>query len=373
MKHVVLFTVLFSACTGWCAERFALSAACQMLRDGDVLERLSVSFVRPTGSGENCFWDFSSINDGDKTSRIEIVSANDTLFCVLSGQTMHKYKMLGEELHAIGYENRTTVFRDTASARVLAFPFGYGQSSTASYRYGGKYALDRELIEEGVIYSEADAAGRMVTPSLDTLDNVLRVHVETRSWQKLLKVYETLSDTVVRDSLIENRTDFYFWYAEGYRYPVLESRSSGYYIGGKLAGSLTRESYYFSPEDQLFLPFDDDNSRVREKRKEEKWKSQASGDGDSGTGGNDQAELIRDIAITGTSSDVSISCNLSESMELEVILTDMQGRIFGHIPRRTVPAGYYAETIDCSALYPGDYLLSFFANGIRVCDKIFNH
>ena len=34
MKHAVLFTVLFHACSGWCAERFALSAACQMLRDG---------------------------------------------------------------------------------------------------------------------------------------------------------------------------------------------------------------------------------------------------------------------------------------------------------------------------------------------------
>jgi len=370
LSFIVALSILFSA---WGHENFVLTKECQMFRNGDVLERQPISFIDPKESGENQFWDLSSIEEARrKKNRVAIASVNDTVFCLMEEETMYKYKFLDNTLHSIGYENRTTVLRDSVAALIMKFPFGFQQKSEGNYRYTGRYALDRDIITEGIISVEADATGRMLTPSLDTLANVLRIHVAEKSWPKLLTVYETTNDTIFRDSLEESRKDTYLWFAEGYRYPILESRRTEVHLGGKLIQK-TETSYYYPPEEQLFLAYDKENQQIRQKTAYSYAMGKPANNGKSTPEDISSETIITIPEISDSDSGITVNYHLSQPAELEFLLTDLQGRVFAHIPRHSVKAGYYTQNIECPSLPPGDYLLSIFDSHARICEKMFNH
>lgn len=371
MRNLLFITALLGLFSVWGRDDFMLTGECQQFRNGDVLERRKISYVEPGDSGENKFWDLSSIDDLREGIRAEIASANDTLFCIMQSGTMYKARKNGDTLLAIGYENRTTVFRDSIAAPFFTYPFGYRQKCGGQFRYSGRYALDRDMIAEGFVFAEADASGRMLLSNLDTLDNVLRVHFIEERKEMLLQSGELLSDSINDNRSVEIHENSYFWFAKGYRYPILESYITESVFRGK---TIEKDvfSFYYPPERQLYLREDVENERIRT----DVWLKCHNFCGqiipEDGRGNQTRNEgTAPEFTFGNSKTAISISGTLSEPMEIEIILADMQGRVFSRIPRYKAPAGTYLKSIAYPP-FPGEYLLSIFINGMRSYEKKIN-
>lgn len=90
----------------------------------------------------------------------------------------------------------------------------------------------------GTYKTKADALGKLVLPQGDTLRNVIRLHTE-RHVGTIIVPIDTMQyripaftvDSIVRHLAPDTakvREDEYRWYAEGYRYPILEAKTLSY-------------------------------------------------------------------------------------------------------------------------------------------------
>jgi len=70
-----------------------------------------------------------------------------------------------------------------------------------------------------------------------------------------------------------------------------------------------------------------------------------------------------EFTVSTKTGNVTVEYNLSVNSEIEIILTDLHGRVCGYVPLHMQVTGSYAETITRNNLNPGDYILSFIVNG----------
>ena len=371
-----ILLVLSASVCGYAADRNVLTAELNMPRGGDVLERVAAGPLPAGDAGEDVFWDFSEISETGKSVRRHI-SVGDTVFAVIEGGTMDKYRFSGDSIISIGYENRLAVLNDSIPYPKLVFPFSYGQKIGGSFIFTGRYAQDRDAETGGTVTVEADATGRMLLPSLDTLDNVLRVRTDTRAWLRLLRHGETLGDSIATDSLPSYERTVYEWYAPGYRYPVFETRLYRLYENGRPCGSYG-VSYYYSTAEQESLADDPANREIREEIFLENRGIRADGDGyrnrDGENGQDGGRGTVSGVTATATSSEMTISFNVSGGETvIGMTLADLYGRVYGYIPEHTVGEGNHTETIDTSRLTPGEYVLTVFSDGAKLDEIILNH
>lgn len=371
----ILFGLFAFAC-GHAAEINVLTAKLNMSRGGDVLERVVAGPLRVGDAGDDVFWDFSEISETGKSVRRHI-SVGDTVFAAIEGGTMDKYRFSGDSIISIGYENRLAVLNDSVPYTRLVFPFFYGQKIGGSFIFTGRYAQDRDAETGGTVTVEADATGRMLLPSLDTLDNVLRVRTDTRAWLRLLRHGEALGDSIATDSLPFYERSVYEWYAPGYRYPVFETRLYKLYERGRPCGSYG-VSYYYPTAEQELLADDPANREIREEIFLEKRGLRADGDGGrnrDGENGQDGGRgTVSGVIATATPSEVTVSFDVSGGETvIGMTLADLYGRVYGYIPEHAVGEGSHTEAIDTSRLTPGEYVLTVFADGAKLDEIILNH
>lgn len=77
--------------------------------------------------------------------------------------------------------------------------------------------------------------------------------------------------------------------------------------------------------------------------------------------------------FTQTATEIIIRCGVDSRSEIEVILTDIQGRVFAKIPRQIVSIGQYSQAINTEDIPPGEYLLTVFVDGNCMTQKIIKH
>ena len=375
-RRLSILSVIFAFAYGHAANRNVLTAELNMMRGGDVLERVAAAPFPAGDSGEDVFWNFSEISETGKSVRRH-VSAGDTVFAVIEGGTMDKYRFSGDSIISIGYENRLAVLNDSVPYTRLVFPFSYGQKTGGSFIFTGRYAQDRDAETGGTVTVEADATGRMLLPSLDTLDNVLRVRTDTRAWLRLLRHGEALDDSIATDSLPFYERSVYEWYAPGYRYPVFETRLYRLYEHGRPCGSYG-VSYYYPTAEQESLANDPANRKIREDIFLEKRGLRADGDSERNSDGENGQDggrgTVSGVVASATPSEVTVSFDVSGGETvIGMTLADLYGRVYGYIPEHAVGEGSHTETIDTSRLTPGEYVLTVFANGAKLDEIILNH
>ncbi len=369
-----ILSVIFAFACGHAAESNMLTAELNMMRGGDVLERVAAAPLPAGDSGEDVFWDFSEISEAGK-SVCRHISVGDTVFAVIEDGTMDKYRFSGDSIISIGYENRLAVLNNSVPYTRLVFPFSYGQKIGGSFIFTGRYAQDRDAETGGTVTVEADATGRMLLPSLDTLDNVLRVRTDTRAWLRLLRHGEALDDSIATDSLPFYERSVYEWYAPGYRYPVFETRLYRLYEHGRPCGSYG-VSYYYPTAEQELLADDPANREISEEIFLEKRGLRADGDRNrDGENGQDGGRgMVSGVVATATPSEVTVCFNVSGGETvIGMTLADLYGRVYGYISEHAVGEGSHTETIDTSRLTPGEYVLTVFANGAKLDEIILNH
>ncbi|GHV25200.1 hypothetical protein FACS1894176_03120 [Bacteroidia bacterium] len=265
LRNKAAMTALLLSIPAMLLAQHTLQSDLNRFRPGDALVKQQVEYKNRGRSGENVLWDFSQLNVvndeyklnyrlpranrhnqyvlGRDTFDVENVAENE----LLKGSehfTQYYYRISGDTLYSLGYENATTLIHHTQPMPIIAYPFGYGQTIQQDYRSEGLYSSQVPVSTYGTIRIEADAYGKLLLPSTDTLNHVLRV----KTIQTILE-NDTLKETGGLSTKM--RVETCRWYSQGYRYPVFETiRSINLRDSVRTAFNT---AFFYPPQEQYYL------------------------------------------------------------------------------------------------------------------------
>ena len=341
------------------------------LRAGDLLFKQQVEYVDPGQSGANCLWNFSSlktINDeyileydippwegdsiyvlGDRRYRMDSVKKNE-LIIGTEHNTMYYYHQTEDCILQNGHENPSVVLSYTSPLTLLRFPLNYGDRVFSAYKSKGLYSGTVDIRTEGTVTVTADAYGKMILPSKDTLGLVLRV-----------KTQQTIFDIPTADTeeTANNgkQLEIHRWYSKGYRYPIFETLRS---VNLSDSSVIFSTAFFFPPQDHLYLDTDSANLALLD----ELW--------DMENYGNSEQEdpiKLKDIVKcriypNPVNSILNIEYELTQDVTVGFQLYTITGLPVKAISPKKKSKGRHYETLDCSSLQPQDYILRITANDL---------
>jgi len=211
-----------------------LTSSRNYFRCGDKLTKQQVEFKDPGPAGKQIEWDFSMLNSIDEKYGLAYfgIAEGDTADVIgMEHDTRYYYQLKNDTLWMTGYENRTTRMNFDQPEAQLHYPFHFGDSLRTTFSGKGLYCQKVDLVAKGETSVTIDATGLIITPTKDTINNVLRV--------KRLRSYTEIG---VDSALLQLTT--YSWYARGYRYPVFETVKSVIMRGDSIAESFSTSFYY---------------------------------------------------------------------------------------------------------------------------------
>ncbi len=247
--------------------------------------------------------------------------------------------MSKDTLAVLGHENPVVRLEYTRPLPVLRFPFKYGDKDSAVYTSEVLYSAVLPMRASGYLTTTADAYGRMSLPDDVTLDSVLRV--------KTVQVIENIPlENSSGTEKQQTTTETYRWYLKGYRYPVFETVK-----GLKEDGSeLFATAFYFPLQEHLYLEDDPENA-LPEKGWDPNKSEQSPGPSTSTLFGS--AYRFYPNPTRGM---LYIDLSLEATSDVDIILYSADGRVYKQIHRENRDGSFY-ESIDCSGLPGGTYLL----------------
>lgn len=358
------------------------------LRAGDVLIKQQVEFADPGQPGGNKFWDFSKVktlndeytltyslppllNDsvyimGDMYFLKEGVLENE-LVVGTEHNTMYYYRLSGDSLLQLGHENPTIKLEYTAPMTLMNFPLNYGQRVVSDYRSKGLYCSTVDMQSQGQMITSADAYGKMILPSGDTLSPVLRVRtiqtiLDKSPYTQSPENTDTISGS--QDQGIQLETCR--WYSKGYRYPVFETVRST-----KLADNseIFSTAFFFPPQDHLYLDTDPDNLALQDELWDMDKKDNDPDDPATKTVTLEDMMTCK-IYPNPVESQMDLEYDLKQDAKVSFELYSIEGLPIRKIKSQHKSKGTYTETIDCSALRPNNYILRITANNLFVNEVI---
>lgn len=375
MKHRAILSIIAIVCISPLFGQ--LNTAHNHLRSGDVLIKQQVEYKAPGNAGINQVWDFSRLNTIDGEYTLEYLypplegdsvyimgdlrfnkkqTAEDELVIGREHNTQYYYRQSGDTLLRLGHLNPSIKMENTTPIQLIRFPLNYGQSVTSGYQSAGLYSRTIEVASEGSVTTTADAYGKMILPSGDTLSPVLRV--------KTVQTIYDISDDIAQNTGKQQET--YSWYSKGYRYPVFETVRNVSMADSTL---LYTTSFFYPPQDHLYLDTDPDNLALLD----ELWKE---------TENNNQADdlITKTVALEDimtckmypnpVESYLNLEYELKQDAKVTFQLYSLEGLLIKSIPAVNRNKGAYYETVDCSSLYPKNYVLRITANNLFVNEII---
>lgn len=330
MKRALSIVSVSICCVSAAAQ---LSFQANAPRGGDNVERRLISLASPGQCSALAVWD---LRDKDVGTRKHVVrhggqEVNGDALCVFDAGSKYGLKLGNDGVLLVSCENRNLRVTFDLPVKALRFPTEYGDSLGGYFHGTGTYC-DRWLTRSfGFWKLQADAKGRVILPSGDTL-RAVRVHLRkqiSNRYYPLDSVRSTLAAFNVDSILHCQKTDTavvvsdeYRWYARGYRYPILEYRSA--HMESR-PGEKTSVAYYCPPENQGKLPLDEENARIRES------------DRKNGDGGNGKHGSVNDTDANGfrygftqdrSGKLVSISYTSDSPVSVKAILSNTMGIVY---------------------------------------------
>ena len=221
------------------------------VRQGDVLYKAETDYVAEGESGEDKVWTLGSISRNSKDFSQEIVSNGDTI-AILEKDVIRHFLMHGDTLLYKGSQQRRSYCFYHQERPVVVYPFHYGDSISGSYA-GTGYDENIEITTQGWGFSMADATG-MLTDGIDTLTNVMRLHM-----------FDEYTESYGGEVEILTRCYRYLWYCVGYRYPVMESIRKVTVESNGMEIPEDSVTYMYLPAQQSYLTEDAVNDSIQER------------------------------------------------------------------------------------------------------------
>ncbi|MBE6267096.1 MAG: hypothetical protein E7102_11640 [Prevotella ruminicola] len=338
-------------------------------RNGDVLEKKQVSVEGFELNSKNGVWSLEDAEVSKKSFNTEYSTKNDTLMMLERGNRTYFHQENGL-VNIIGSENAQEIISYDMPETWLKFPMHQGDSISGYFNGTGKYCDHLFMRRFGTYKTKADAVGKLVLPEGDTLRNVIRLHTE-RYVGTIVTPIDTIKTVVpvfTVDSIIAHmipdtarvREDVYRWYAEGYRYPVLEATTL--HMG---SSALSKEVFYFPPEMQEQLALDEENKRIRKQIADQQaaWNQ-----GDNTSNSAQQPISINDVTVNGQTA-VAIF-KLAEDADVKGLVCTISGMVLRQQSQHFKAGTNCQMDIDCNSLRKGEYVLYLNANG-QVTSRVF--
>lgn len=346
-----------------------LNSSHNHLRPGDVLIKQQVEYKDSGNAGKDQFWDFSNLKTLNETYTLTYslpplegdsvyilgdirypkknVSDNE-LIVGTEHNTMYYYRMIHDSLLQTGHENPVVELKYTSPMVLMQYPLNYGQSITSNYSSKGLYSATVGIETRGTMVTAADAYGKIILPSGETLNPVLRV----KTTQTILDGQDISNNT---GKLLETCR----WYSKGYRYPVFETVRN---INMADSTTIFSTAFFYPPQDHLYLDTDPENLALLEEMWDmDKMQKEL----------REQSKIVslEDIMIckvypNPVVSVMNLEYELKTDANVSFELYSIDGMPVMKIRSQKKSAGNYSETIDCSGLFPKNYVLRITANGV---------
>jgi len=211
--YIVLF---FITCVTAAFGQFTLTGRDNAPVPGDSSRTREISYTDPGNAGANVAWDFSALRfTGKSTFRgvreAPASNSGEGTALLLSEEGFDYTSLLtGEELVERSYVHSTRRMTMEYSDPIIKmkYPFAYGQRYSDTFSGVVLYNGSSRTEVEGTWSVAADAFGTLILP-----DRILRNTLRLRTVKNSLQLGVCGSTQV--------NVERYYWYAPGYRYPVL--------------------------------------------------------------------------------------------------------------------------------------------------------
>jgi len=350
-------------------------------RPGDVLIKQQVEYMNPGEAGANKVWDLSKLKtiNEEYTLRYDLPSLEGDSVYILGDirygktkvpdnelivgtehNTMYYYRLTNDSLLQTGHENPSVKLAYTSPMVLMRFPLNYGQTTASAYKSKGLYSGMVNIRTEGTMTTAADAYGKMILPSGDTLSPVLRV-----------KTVQTIFDISTENSYTTQgvnagkQLEACRWYSKGYRYPVFETIRN---INLADSTEIFKTAFFFPPQEHLYLDTDPDNQALLDKIWDMDEKNPVEDN-------NAKTVTLRDVMFckiypNPVESQLHLEYELKEDAKVSFDLYSIEGIPVKMIKGKSQKTGMYYESVDCSNLQPKNYVLRIIANGMFVNEII---
>lgn len=354
MVKNISFLLLCLSCALLIWGQVTLSKAIMLPMNDDNVDRRRVEAVEVGARGREAVWDMSHAVVVEDGCTMRFFNSGDSVVARIEGRQQWVYEIKGDSVLLRSQETALSNLTDSMPALKMVFPLSYGDSISSPIYYRGKYSGNNAIATAGFYTMVVDGEGTLIMPD-DTIRNVLRIHerldekVNVSPWAKERII------SADEDSLMRHVCDTYSWYSSDFRYPLAQITKHRFYNGA----NLTRKgetAYLCPPETQLYALGD-----VRQQRQ---MKSPANPNTTWGYGHypynnfdytdmNEQmlVDKANAVAINVADGHIDVTISTNSSMNTEVILSDLQGRVYGS------SRGNVVHSFDTSHLPQGSYLL----------------
>ena len=368
MKKVFSTIIAFAVCLNISGQQICQSN--NRYRGNDALEKKQVTVIGFDLNSKNSVWNLEDAELSKATYQAEYTTETDTLMAVERGNRTY-YRQDRSTVSIIGSENVQELVSYDMPETWLQFPMQRGDSVCGYFNGTGTYCEKLFMRRFGTYKTKADATGKMVLPGGDTLRNVTRLHTE-RYVGTVMAPIDTMECRIpafTTDSIIKHlsadtihiREDVYRWYAEGYRYPVLEAVSLS---RGK--EKLTEEMFYCPPDIQEQLVLDEENKQTRERLMAENTRGSDSGPAD---GDKDRKDGPGGFAYHISQDEGTKTVTVSYSSEQPVRVIALLANSLGYVYRRAEQTDGSSVTFGYGNLNPGQYILYITAFDRKYAEK----
>lgn len=372
MKRLLSIVLFSMSCISVMAQ---LSSQANLPRGGDNVVRHTISLASPGQCSDFAVWDLSDKEVGTKSyvARHAVQKVNSDSLCLYDTGSRYGLELREDGVYVSSCENRNLRVTFDLPVKTLCFPMEHNDSIGGYFHSTGIYC-DRRLTRcFGTWKLKADARGRVILPSGDTL-RVIRVHLRKRmsnlyyaldSIRSILAAFNV--DSILHCQATDTAvivSDDYRWYARGYRYPVLEYRSAHMESRPE---EKTHIAYLCPPESQEGLPLDDENARIREEERRDGESGYRKHDIENET---DDNGFKYDFTQDNAGKRVRISYTADAPVSVKAILANTTGIVYR---TATSAKGVSGDmTLGYGDLRPGQYIV-YIRTGEKVHSEKFNN
>lgn len=346
------------------------------IRLGDKIIKQQVEYKEPGEAGINKLWDFSrlkTINDAYELTYSSPPIQGDSLYMMGNNHfdvkktgtnelivgtehnTIYYYRLKNDSLLLLGHENPAVRLQYTQPIVDMIYPTNYGQNVTVNYESAGLYSGTVNIHTKGSVQVRADAFGKMILPTRDTLQTVLRI----KTTKLILDTLEEQPDsTSINKGTLQ---ETYKWFTKGYRYPIFETVRN---INLVDRSEIFSTAFFFPPQDHYYLDNDPENLAILDSI----WN--VAHNISETVNLDNNANLFYNYYPNPVESQLTIEYSLESPSTVNLEIYSMEGRLVKNKIIEKQDKGIYFEYLNCSSLSKGTYILRIKANNKSTSDKI---
>lgn len=343
-----------------------------LYRTGDETPLLRVNHFHVGEAGDSVVWDYSDIGTEDNGNRITYTSdsGNDSVITAVAGEIRLYYKQDSLAIRLAGYETSLMEVEYNVPQVVVPLPLNRRKSVSGTFHGSAMYCENLMMRHFGTYSTEVDAKGKMFLPGGLALDDVHRVHctynicnivydsIHTKSeLTKYIREKKPMPEDSIKAYTIAHRDEMrhiekYLWYADGYRYPIIQS-----IFCRKKDTDRELTTLYCPPTEQEKM-YDPENEKIRKGMKNGK---NARGQSYENTNPKGEGPVFPtyNIKVTGDVITILFDDNAGNATT-RAILSDISSIVYRIVSGKSGSP----LSIDCRGLRSGEYTVRLSYDGM---------